>query len=95
MTGDVSLHTFLTSVLNRSQWPASCSGRFTNGQGSWGSDLIWVWESGRAALDVVANKRNPCPCYVRTPVVQPKASLYWLSYPGEDLHFILNFCKYM
>jgi hypothetical protein len=61
--------TFLTSVLDRGEWSASCPGRFTQGEIAPVSHWTGDWVGPRASLDAV-EKRNIFPL----PGIEPWSS---------------------
>jgi hypothetical protein len=57
----VYLHTFLTSTLDRGEWLASLSTRFTLGVRAPGTHSVGVWVGPRAGLDAVTEEKKSHP----------------------------------
>jgi len=56
----IKLHTFLTSVLERGEWTASCSGCFTPREGAPSTHCIGGWLGTWASLYVTKRKISAC-----------------------------------
>jgi hypothetical protein len=61
---EVQVHA-LTSVLNRGEWSASCTCRFTPGLREPGTHWIGDWMGPRAGLDAVAKRKKSHHCSCR------------------------------
>jgi len=68
---DVELYSFLTSLLDGSDWLASGAGRFIPGKRGLGIYWIGGWLVPIASMDAVAQRKSLCPAGHRTPAVQP------------------------
>jgi hypothetical protein len=74
----------VTSALDGGEWSASHPGRFAPRETVPGNHWIGGWAGPRAVLDAVKRK-IPSPrreSNPRTPIIQPVAQLYRLSYHG-------------
>jgi hypothetical protein len=58
---------FLTLVLDVGEWSASCPSYFILRERATNTHLTGVWLSCRGSLDVVAKRKNPCPCFELNP----------------------------
>ena len=50
-------HAFLTSELVGGEWSASCSSRFTPGEGAFGAHWTEVWAAPKAGMEDVKKRK--------------------------------------
>jgi len=77
----VQQDTFSTSALDRSQWPASRSGRFICEQRAPVSHSVGVWVGPRSGQDVLSRKQNFALAGIRTPDVSARSAVITLTGP--------------
>jgi hypothetical protein len=83
----------LNSALDGGEWSASRPGRFIPRERATGTHWIGGWVGPRAILDAVVKRKIPSPrrkSNPRTPIVQPLAQCYRLSYPGSSRSWSLT-----
>jgi len=66
---ELQLHAFLISALDRSEWLASCPGRFISREEAHSTHWTEVWVGSTAGLDAVAKKKIPS---LPLPGVEPR-----------------------
>jgi hypothetical protein len=95
---EVYLHTFLTSALDRSEWPASRPGHFTPRERVPGTHWIGGWVGPRAVLEAVVKRKIPSPrreSNPRTPIVHPVVSHYTGWAITESIGILYPPCGWM
>jgi hypothetical protein len=88
---EIEIKTFLTLVLDRSEWSASCSNCATSGERSLRIQWIGEWVGQSAGLDKVMRKILSLPGTIPQSILYP---VTLLIYPSAYPHLCLYLSKW-